>query len=75
MPFLVFVTAMLTLTSNTEAEIAAQMPLSRLVANRFGKLSLAEERLVNAAASGETADCTDLSGDHGFAQIRKRLRS
>jgi sRNA-binding regulator protein Hfq len=61
--FLVFMTAMPTLTSNTEAEISSQTPLSQLVANRFGKLSLAEERLVNAAASGETADCNNLSGE------------
>ncbi len=38
-------------------------PLTQLVTNRFGKLSLAEERLIDAAANGETADCTGLSGD------------
>jgi hypothetical protein len=38
------------------------MPLPQLVANRFCKLSLAEEKLVNAAANGETADCRDLCG-------------
>jgi hypothetical protein len=51
-------------TATTMAETAPQTLLPQLMANRFGKLSLAEERLANAAAKGETTDCiTDLSGD------------
>jgi hypothetical protein len=51
-------------TATIMAESAPQTLLPQLMANRFGKLSLAEERLANAAAKGETADCiTDLSAD------------
>jgi hypothetical protein len=47
-------------TATIMAETAPQTLLPQLMANRFGKLSLAEERL----AKGETADCiTDLSAD------------
>ena len=50
-------------TATTMAETAPQTLLPQLMANRFGKLSLAEERLANAAAKGEMADCMGLSGD------------
>jgi hypothetical protein len=40
-----------------------QRPLAELASNRFGRLSLAEERLAQGAAEGELADCTPLSGD------------
>ena len=59
---LVFMTAVPSFAYNREAEIATQNPLPQLVANRFGELSLAEKKLVNAAANGETADCSELSG-------------
>jgi hypothetical protein len=45
------------------ADVTPGTSITQLVANRFGKLSLAEEKLVDAAANGETADCTGLSGD------------
>lgn len=60
---LVFLTAVASLASSTAAEIASQIPLHQLVVDRFGKLSLAEEKLVDAATDGKTADCTDMSGD------------
>jgi hypothetical protein len=50
-------------TPTAKAETAPQISLPQLVANRFGKLSQAERRLVSAAADGGTADCTNLSGD------------
>jgi sRNA-binding regulator protein Hfq len=57
-------TAVSAFTATTMAETAPHTLLPQLMANRFGKLSLAEERLANAAAKGEIADCiTDLSGD------------
>ena len=46
-----------------KAETAEETPLHHLLVTKFGKLSGAEERLASAAANGETADCTDLSGD------------
>lgn len=57
------VAAVTTAAVVTKADIAAQATLLQLVANHFGKLSPAEERLVKTAANGETAKCTDLSGD------------
>jgi sRNA-binding regulator protein Hfq len=60
---LLLIVAMAASASTTTAESPPQIPLPKLVTDRFGKLSLAEERLVNAATTGETADCTNLSGD------------
>jgi hypothetical protein len=50
--------------STTNAENAPQIPLFKLVTDRFRTLSCAEKRLVEKTISGETADCTDLSGDN-----------
>ena len=55
--------AVVGLASATKAETPGQSPLPQLAANRFGKLSLAEDKLVNAAVTGEIADCSALSGD------------
>lgn len=57
------VAAMTTAATVSKPDTAAQATLLQLVANHFCKLSLAEEMLVNAAANGETAHCTALSGN------------
>ena len=49
--------------SATEAETPAQATPLQLLENRFGNLSRAEEKLANAAAAGETANCADLPAD------------
>jgi hypothetical protein len=60
---LVFIAAVQVFTSTTKAETAPPIPLLELAGNRFGKLSQAEERLVEASANGKKADCTNLWGD------------
>jgi hypothetical protein len=45
--------------------VPSRTPLAQLLTSRFGELSLSEEKLAQAAAKGETADCSELSGkDH-----------
>jgi hypothetical protein len=44
--------------------------LSQLVATHFSKLSPAEDKLVNAAATGELADCSALSGDDRHTRLK-----
>ena len=49
------------LAAPSKPESVPQISLTKLLANRFGNLSLAEKRLAAAAGIGETADCTNLS--------------
>jgi len=59
--------------STTKADTAPEIPLPQLATSRFVELSLAEEKLVNAAANGTAADCSELSGEH--RKIRGKLFS
>jgi hypothetical protein len=51
------------LSSATTANTPLGKPFAELGASRFGKLSLAEERLVNAVVNEGKADCRGLSGE------------
>src|SRR5262245_39940258 len=44
------------------AKTGPEVTLHQLLANRFGTITGAERRLATAAANGESADCSDLSG-------------
>lgn len=70
---ILLVSAVPVLGSTAKAKTASEMSLPQLVAARFGNLSRAEERLANAAATGETANCADLSA--GDKNIRGDLLS
>ena len=60
-PILLLIAAVAVFVSTTKADTAPPIPLPQLAASRFVKLSLAEEKLVNAAANGTAADCSKLS--------------
>jgi hypothetical protein len=47
----------------TKADTPSKTPLLQLVANRFGKLSIAEEKVVSAVVNEKSADCSGLSGE------------
>jgi hypothetical protein len=70
---LLLIAAVAVFVSTTKADTAPQIPLPQLAATRFVELSLAEEKLVNAAANGTAADCSELSGEH--RKIRGKLFS
>jgi hypothetical protein len=59
---ILFLAAEPALVSGQKVETTSEKTLYELLANHFGELSGAEERLANAAANGETANCKDLPG-------------
>jgi hypothetical protein len=49
--------------STTKSDTALETGLLQSVQNRFGQLSLAEQKVVDAALTGQRAECGDLSKD------------
>src|SRR5215469_2220230 len=61
--FILLIATVAVSQSIAKADTAAEVTLPQLAINQFGDISLAERRLLSAAADGYTADCASLSGD------------